>query len=309
MSAAARRANEGLDLTGKTAVITGASQGIGAGVAVRFAQAGANVIIVGRSEQRLKKVVEAARKAAKSPTQHIEYISADLSLISSIKSVVSKIESSSNRTVDFLVQTQGGTPNGLYETTSEGIEVHFATQVLGRFAVAYLLASSGILKGTSVNIMAPGGSEKEFNLDDIELASHKSSSRLSQMGQAASRDGVITDSYTKALQSLFPQNKFFHVFPGFVSTNVMVNQNTPFLIKYLVTYILYPIAALTFGNSVQSYADLPVFLAANERSNSLADAEGYYLDNKNKKASLSPYALSEVNQQAVFEKLKAYIDA
>jgi hypothetical protein len=128
------------------------------------------------------------------------------------------------------------------------------------------------------------------------------------MAQSASRDGVITDSYTKALQSRFPQLRFFHIFPGLVSTNVMVNQGTPFLIKYFVTYVLYPIAARTFGNSVQSYADIPVFLAANEKANTLAEIEGYFLDNKSRRASLSPYALDEANQQAVFEKLKSYID-
>ncbi len=62
MSSATRKANNGLDLTGKTAVIAGASQGIGAGIAIRFAQAGANIIIIGRSQERLKKVISDARK-------------------------------------------------------------------------------------------------------------------------------------------------------------------------------------------------------------------------------------------------------
>ena len=308
MSTAARKANEGLSLTGKTAVITGGSQGIGAGVAIRFAQAGANVIVVGRSSQRLQKVVEDARKVANSTSQRIDFISADLSLLSGIKTAAQSIESKAHSSVDFLIQTQGGTPNGLYETTSEGIESHFATQVLGRFVLQYLLASSGVLKGTSISIMAPGGSQTEFNLDDIELASNKNAMRISQMGAAAARDGVITDAYTLALQSRFPKIRFFHIFPGLVATNVMVNQNVPAPIKYLITYILYPIASRTIGNSPQSYADLPVFLAGNEQVNVLIEREGYFLDNNNKKASLSPYALDAKNQQAVFEKLKSYLE-
>jgi len=307
MSSAARQANVGLDLAGKTAVITGGSQGIGAGVAIRFAQAGANIIVVGRSSTRLSSVVEEARKAAKSATQKIDFISTDLSLVSSIKSAVSTIEAKSNGSVDFLVQTQGGTPNGLYELTSEGIETHFATQVLGRFVLQYLLASSGVLKGTSISIMAPGGTQIAFDLNDIELASTKNSIRLSQMGAAAGRDGVITDSYTLALQSRFPKIRFFHVFPGLVSTNVMANQNVPAPIKYLVTYVVNPIASRTFGNTPQSYAEIPVFLAGNKQVDELVEAQGLFLDNANKKASLSPYALDKKNQDAVFEKMMSYM--
>lgn len=103
MSTLARKANEGLDLTGKTAVISGGSQGIGAGVAVRFARAGASVIVVGRSSERLQKVVEDARKAAKSQSQKIDYISTDLSLISSVKTAASKIEEKTHGAVDYLI--------------------------------------------------------------------------------------------------------------------------------------------------------------------------------------------------------------
>jgi NAD(P)-dependent dehydrogenase (short-subunit alcohol dehydrogenase family) len=294
-------------LTGKTAVITGGSQGIGAGVAIRFAQAGANVIVVGRSSARLENVVSEARKVVKSTNQNIDFISADLSLVSDTQTAASKIEAKSNAKVDFLVQTQGGTPNGLYETTSEGIESHFATQVLSRFLLNYILASSGVLKEASVSVMAPGGTQTEFNLDDIELASSKDAGRYAQMAKHVSRDGVIADTYTKALQANFPQIKFFHVFPGLVQTNIMTNQNLPVPVKQLINYVVYPIASRTFGNTVESYADIPVFLAANKAAEELAEKEGYFLDNNNKKASLSPYALAKDNQEAVFNKLKGYL--
>lgn len=307
MSSAARQANVGLDLTGKTAVITGGSQGIGAGVAIRFAQAGANVIVVGRSSTRLTHVVEEARKVAKSTSQKIDFISTDLSLVASIKTVASTIEAKSNGSVDYLVQTQGGTPNGLYELTSEGIEAHFATQILGRFVLQYLMASSGVLKGTSISINAPGGTQTTFDLNDIELATTKNSMRLSQMGAAAARDGVIVDSYTQALQSRFPKIRFLHIFPGLVSTKVMANQNVPAPIKYLVTYVIYPIVSRTVGNTPQSYAEIPVFLAGNEKADELIGAQGFFLDNANKKAALSPYALEKKNQDAVFEKMKSYM--
>lgn len=41
-------------LNNKTALITGAGSGIGQAIAVKFAQAGANVLITGRKEQPLQ---------------------------------------------------------------------------------------------------------------------------------------------------------------------------------------------------------------------------------------------------------------
>lgn len=47
------------DLTGKTAVITGAGRGIGEGIATLLADAGANVVCAARSEDQIARVAEA----------------------------------------------------------------------------------------------------------------------------------------------------------------------------------------------------------------------------------------------------------
>jgi NAD(P)-dependent dehydrogenase (short-subunit alcohol dehydrogenase family) len=308
MSTKARKANGNIDLTLKTAVIAGGSQGIGAGVALRFAQAGANVVVIGRNQERLDKVVSEARKVAKSADQKFDYVSADLSLISGIKTAAKEVEAKTNGKVDYLIQTQGGMPNGIYKPTTEGIESHFAVQVLNRFLLSYVLASSGVLKDTSISVMAPGGNQTEFDIDDIELTSSKDAGRYVHMGKHISRDSVITDTYTKALQSKFPHIKFFHVSPGLVQTEVMINQGVPFPIRELITYVIFPIASRTFGNTPTSYADIPVFLAANGGRENTVEKEGYFLDNNLKKMSPSPYAIDEKNQQAVFEKLKGYLE-
>jgi len=45
------------DLTNKTAIVTGASRGIGKAAVERFAKAGANVVLLSRSENELQKFV------------------------------------------------------------------------------------------------------------------------------------------------------------------------------------------------------------------------------------------------------------
>ena len=70
------------DLTGRTAVVTGANTGIGQGIAVALAQAGADVALVGRSsaDETAELVRSAGRRAA--------VIRADLSTIAPVRDVV-----------------------------------------------------------------------------------------------------------------------------------------------------------------------------------------------------------------------------
>ncbi len=51
-----------LDLSGKTAVVTGASSGIGRAIAEALAEAGADLVLVGRNEGRLQETIAAVRE-------------------------------------------------------------------------------------------------------------------------------------------------------------------------------------------------------------------------------------------------------
>lgn len=85
---------------------------------------------------------------------------------------------------------------GNYNLTSDGIEEHFATQVLSRFALNDALASQGILKTASVNVAAPGSKATEYNLDDVESRSSRNSNAISLMLAKAKNEGVVTDAAT-----------------------------------------------------------------------------------------------------------------
>lgn len=118
------------------------------------------------------------------------------SLISGMKRAIEAIKEKANGRVDYLFETQGGPPMGNYNLTKDGIETHFAIQVLSRFALNDSLASEGILKIASVNIAAPGSSVTSFDLNDIESKSTKDSNAISLLLAKAKNEGTVTDAAT-----------------------------------------------------------------------------------------------------------------
>jgi short-subunit dehydrogenase len=97
---------------GKTALITGASYGIGAVFVDALAQRGMNVILVARSEEAMKVVAQAAADKHKVRT---EVIVADLSKEGAVELVKSEVERR-GLSVDLLVNNAGFATHGYFES-------------------------------------------------------------------------------------------------------------------------------------------------------------------------------------------------
>ncbi|RDJ20371.1 2-deoxy-D-gluconate 3-dehydrogenase [Bosea caraganae] len=89
-----------LDLSGKTALVTGANTGLGQGIAVALAKAGANIAAVGRSAMD-----ETATLCTEHGTRFLA-IRADLSSTAPIEGVAAEAEAAFGR-VDILVNNAG----------------------------------------------------------------------------------------------------------------------------------------------------------------------------------------------------------
>jgi NAD(P)-dependent dehydrogenase (short-subunit alcohol dehydrogenase family) len=89
-------------LTGKTALITGGSAGIGFAIAAAYAKQGANLVLVGRDEQKL------SGKAANLLPYGVEirHISTDLSNRNGVKEIAAKV-ADDNIQIDILVNNAG----------------------------------------------------------------------------------------------------------------------------------------------------------------------------------------------------------
>lgn len=97
------------DLSGKTALVTGASGGIGSEIAKALASRGANIILSGTRQQVLEDV---ASQLALKADQKAEVITADLSDPESAKTLIEQAGASVGA-VDILVNNAGMTRDGL----------------------------------------------------------------------------------------------------------------------------------------------------------------------------------------------------
>jgi NAD(P)-dependent dehydrogenase (short-subunit alcohol dehydrogenase family) len=121
--------NQSKELTGKTAVVTGATSGIGLAVAITLVQHGAHVIGVGRNALRCQNA-EAIIKAA-CPDAKIQYLLADLSSQTQVRSLANEIAAKLS-CLNILVNN-AGTYSQKKIMTADGIELTFATNHLAPF--------------------------------------------------------------------------------------------------------------------------------------------------------------------------------
>ena len=96
-----------LDLTGKTALIGGSTQGIGLASAQLLADAGANCVLISRNEEKLK---EALKTLSTSQGQQHQYLVADYATPAQVSDVVGAFVKTN--AVHILVNNSGGPAGG-----------------------------------------------------------------------------------------------------------------------------------------------------------------------------------------------------
>lgn len=151
------------DLTGKSALVTGASRGIGRGVAVSLARAGARVALVGRDAAALAQTLDAVRAAGGQALT----LQADVTQVDSVEAAVAKACEAFGR-LDVLVCNAGVqnlkpfldmTPGDWRALIATNLEGAIATmQSAGRRMVAQKSGSIITMASIYSFVGAPGNS-------------------------------------------------------------------------------------------------------------------------------------------------------
>lgn len=126
------------DLTGKIALITGSSQGIGFGIARGLGQAGATIILNGRNAERLNRAVSTLSQEG----LKVFGYSFDVSNSSQIDQKISAIEREVGP-IDILVNNAGIQRRGPLETIEESIW----REVIETNLTAVFLTTKRVVKG------------------------------------------------------------------------------------------------------------------------------------------------------------------
>ena len=188
-----------IDLSGRTALVTGSTRGIGRAIAESLAAAGARVAIVGRDQTRAREVA-----ADISPEAH-GYM-CDVAEPSSIVSLVGAVEAEMGA-IDILVNNAGiNRDNLLFRIKDEDWDAVLDANLRGAF-VAIRAASRGMLKrrwGRIITIASVVG-----------VVGNKG-----QANYAASKAGLIGLTKTVA-KELASRNVLANVIaPGFIETDM-----------------------------------------------------------------------------------------
>ncbi|WP_305094085.1 SDR family NAD(P)-dependent oxidoreductase [Prescottella sp. R16] len=124
---------DGVDLAGRTALVTGVTSGLGGETARALAAAGATVILAARDETAAAAVAERIR--GEIPDAAPTTVALDLADLSSIRDAAERL---GTRPVDLQINNAGVmyTP---FARTADGFELQFGTNHLGHFLLTTLL--------------------------------------------------------------------------------------------------------------------------------------------------------------------------
>ncbi|MCW2317807.1 NAD(P)-dependent dehydrogenase (short-subunit alcohol dehydrogenase family) [Rhodoblastus acidophilus] len=123
--------------TGRLAVVTGATGGLGYETALALAAAGAEVVLTGRNPAKGADAL--ARLRAGHPQANVRFAHLDVASLASVSAFAEDMRAA-GRGVDLLVNNAGIMAPPARALSEDGFELQFATNVLGHFALAARLA-------------------------------------------------------------------------------------------------------------------------------------------------------------------------
>ena len=154
---------EGVNLSGKRILVTGASAGLGVETARTLAAHGATVVGAARDLDKAKQATEIVRKDAKNGGS-LELVQLDLASLKSVRACADALVKA-GKPFDVVICNAGvmACPKG---TTSDGFETQFGTNHLGHFVLVNRIASLMKKGSRLVNLSSAGHRFSDVDIDD-----------------------------------------------------------------------------------------------------------------------------------------------
>lgn len=162
-----------MNLAGKTALITGSTDGVGRVVARRLGEAGARVLVHGRDHSRGQRVVSEIEATGGRGI----FLAADLSSLENVRRLADRIVKSERR-LDILINNAGiGTAPAARLTSADGHELRFAVNYLAGFLLTNLLSPLLRLSAPARIVQVASAGQHAIDFDNVMLTHGFSGSR------------------------------------------------------------------------------------------------------------------------------------
>jgi NAD(P)-dependent dehydrogenase (short-subunit alcohol dehydrogenase family) len=153
------------DQSGKLAIVTGATGGLGLETALHLAKAGAEVILAGRNADKGRAAMALIRDHRADAQVRFEMV--DLASLASVAAISQRILAA-GQPIDILVNNAGVMALARRETTTDGLERQFGTNYLSHFALtAHLLPLLTAAKARIVQLSSIAHRDGAIRLDDL----------------------------------------------------------------------------------------------------------------------------------------------
>jgi NAD(P)-dependent dehydrogenase (short-subunit alcohol dehydrogenase family) len=202
------------DMTGTTAIVTGANSGIGRAAATALAAAGAHVVLAVRN-------LDKGREAAAQMPGSTEVRRLDLASLDSVRAFAAGWDGP----IDVLINNAGIMIPPLSQT-ADGFEMQFGTNHLGHFALTNLLLPH--ITGRVVTVASGAHRAGRIDFDDLNWE-RKPYRAWRAYGQSKVANLLFTAELQRRLDAVGSPVKATAAHPGYAATNLQFHSGSRFM--------------------------------------------------------------------------------
>lgn len=256
-SSTAEEVTEGIDASGLTAIVTGASSGIGSETARVLALRGAHVVMAVRNVDSGNSVKETIIKEI--GNAQLDVLELDLSSMASVRDFASNFKSL-NLPLNILINNAGIMASP-FQLSQDGIELQFATNHIGHFLLTYLLledlkktAQKTGIEGRIINVSSEGHRFATSGIRFDQINEKTGYYAFVAYGQSKLANILHANELTRRFQEEGVNVTANSIHPGSIPTNLLRYRKT--ILGTLAQIIKFALKNIPQGASTQCYVAL-----------------------------------------------------